>query len=278
MTGYWEQVRANGHAVPADRPLQELTAELTSMLGDPDPRRRDAIAYPTLVKWVSGGVYDDLLQGLGDGMAAGLGIGLGENGTDTVFRRSFSALVLSSCIARDNLHHLVPGESILRWGDRVASWFVRERDLRGFVPGRGWAHAVAHGADAIGELARSKAIGQPELAVLLDVLCDRLIAPTEYQLVHGEADRMALATLTILRRDLIEIDVLEPWVSRLADHAPPAGAESADPYLVNGNVQSFLRALHLQLALTASPPVCRSDLLLVVIEHLRQANSSVLGG
>ena len=41
-------------------------------------------------------------------MAAGLTIGLGETCSDTVFRRSFSVLVLAECIARDNERHLMP--------------------------------------------------------------------------------------------------------------------------------------------------------------------------
>ncbi|MGH3370318.1 MAG: DUF2785 domain-containing protein, partial [Nocardioidaceae bacterium] len=143
---FWERVKADGLRVPEDRPLAELTTELTTMLGDPDPAVRDDLAYATLVTWVAEGVYDDLLEGLGDGMCAGLGVGLGETGTDTVFRRSFSVLALAACIERDTAAHLVPAERIVKWGDRVASWFIRERDLRGFVPGKGWAHAVAHGA------------------------------------------------------------------------------------------------------------------------------------
>ena len=55
---------------------------------------------------------------------------------------------------------------------------MRERDLRGFVAGKGWAHAVAHGADALGALARSRQSGRLELTVLLDVVADRLLAPT----------------------------------------------------------------------------------------------------
>src|SRR4051794_13048681 len=103
MSGsYWEQVQATGLAVPTDRPLDELTAELTRMLGDPDPALRDGIAYPALTTWLDRGVYDDLLTGLGDGMALGLLVGLGEVGDDTVFRRSQSALVLGRCIERDN--------------------------------------------------------------------------------------------------------------------------------------------------------------------------------
>ena len=128
-------------------------------------------------------------------MAAGLTVGLGENGTDTVFRRSFSVLVLGECIARDNAAGLLPPAKMLEWGDRVATWYLRERDLRGFVPGKGWAHAVAHGADAIGTLAGSPHLGTNELTVLLDVLADRLTLPVESLFIHGEPDRMAAATM-----------------------------------------------------------------------------------
>ena len=85
-TTYWNRVRSDEMAVPTDRPLPDLTAELTTMLGSVDPVERDEIAYPILATWVSGGVYDDLLAGLGDGMAAGLTQGLGEVGTPSVFR------------------------------------------------------------------------------------------------------------------------------------------------------------------------------------------------
>jgi len=273
---FWEQVKANGLKVPGDRPLADLTTELTAMLGDPDPAIRDGIAFPTLATWISDGVYDDLLDGLGDGMAAGLGVGLGQDGTDTVFRRSFSALVLAECIARDNEAHLVPGGTMVRWGDRVASWFVRERDLRGFVAGKGWARAVAHGADAIGALALSEAMGRLELTVLLDVLADRLLLPTEYFLVHGETDRLARATMRVLRRDLVGLEVLEPWLARLSHGASPTAMGETDPYLVTWNVQSYLRSLHLQLALAPNPPANRSDLLLSALDRLRESNADYL--
>ena len=99
-TGYWRSVVQHGLEVPSDRPLDDLTAELTAMLGSPDPEQRDGIAYPALATWVERGVYDDLLTGLGDGMAAGLTVGLGEEGTDSVFRRAFSVLVLAECLDR----------------------------------------------------------------------------------------------------------------------------------------------------------------------------------
>jgi hypothetical protein len=274
---FWQQVQANGLEVPTGRPLAELTAELTGMLGDPDPAVRDGLAYPTLATWVRHGVYDQLLEGLGDGMASGLAVGLGETRTDTVFRRSFSALVLADCIDRDNEAHLVPADTVVRWGDRLASWLVRERDLRGYVPGKGWAHAVAHGADALGVLAGSEAMSRLELTVVLDVIADRVLLPCESPMACGEDDRLAHAAMRVLRRNLLPLDVLEPWVARLAHSARPASLDDCDPYLLSGNAQRFLRALHLQLALAPDPPEARADLLLVLIDRLKETNPEHLG-
>lgn len=274
----WTQVLANEYQVPDDRSLPELTAELTTMLGDPDPHARDEVAFPVLATWVSEGVYDDLLVGLGDGIAAGLATGLGETGTDTVFRRTFSALVLGCVIERDTEERLVPGEQVLRWGDRIVGWYLRENDLRGFVPGRGWAHAVAHGADAIGALATSPHLTKAELAVLLDVIADRALSATE-PLLCGEPDRMASAALEVFRRNLVPVSDVESWLGRLEERANPFGGSDVterDPYASTTNPQALLRAVYLQLAFGSQPPADRADLMLVTVDALRRTNPFTL--
>ena len=274
----WTQVLANECQVPDDRSLNDLTAELTTMLGDPDPEARDGVAFPVLATWVSEGVYDDLLVGLGDGMAAGLATGLGETGTDTVFRRTFSALVLGCVVERDTEERLVPTEQVLRWGDRLVSWYLREEDLRGFVPGRGWAHAVAHGADAIGALAASPHLTVAELTVLLDVIADRALS-AEQPLLSGEPDRMASAVLEVLRRNLVPVHDVETWLARLEEQANPFGGSDVmehDPYASTVNPQALLRAVYLQLAFGAEPPADRTDLMLVVVDALRRTNPFTL--
>ena len=90
VEGYWLALLASGAEVPADRPLDDLTAELVGLLGDPDPVRRDQAAT-VLDRWIRDGVYDDLLLGVGDGVCAGLRERLGEDGTDSVLRRAYSA-------------------------------------------------------------------------------------------------------------------------------------------------------------------------------------------
>ncbi|CAN5255439.1 DUF2785 domain-containing protein [soil metagenome] len=274
----WQTVLNDDFRVPDGTPLGELTSELTELLGSPDPELRDGLAYPTLATWIERGVYDDLLPALGDGMVVGLQVAVGEHEGDTVFRRSFSALVLAECIARDTTRPLVLGGKVLQWGDALATWLLRERDLRGFVPGRGWAHAVAHGADALGALARSPHLSAPELTVVLDVIADRLVAPVDTPFTQGEDDRLAAATLAALRRDCVPMTVLEPWINRISASAATTPSADQAASATAGNAQGFLRALYLALALGTRPPTVRADLMLVLVGALRTTNAFLREG
>lgn len=277
---FWRRVRAQDHAVPAEERLDDLTTELVTMLASPDPVQRDEVGFTTLVTWIRRGVYDELLVGLGDGLAVGLTRSLGETGTDTVFRRSFSAAALAACLSRGNDQDLLARETVLDWGDRVLSWLVRERDVRGFVPDRGWAHAVAHGADAVGELAGSRHLDGHELQVLLHTLVDRVQQPGPVW-QHGETDRLAAAAMAVLHRGLVPVEELEEWVARIAAGGDPyaegpAVDPSVDPFLVTGNAQQLLRSLHLQVSLSPRRPPHRADLLLALAAAQRATNAPFL--
>jgi Protein of unknown function (DUF2785) len=244
---YWQRVIEDDFALPEDRPLDDLTVELVEMLGETDPHIRDELAFQIFVAWIARGVYDDLLTGVGDGMCEGLTVGLGEDGTGSIFRRSGSILVLAAVLTRDNVIHGVHPTNVLRWGDQGLGWFVKERDLRGFVPEAGWAHAVAHGADFIGSLARSRHLDEGGLMVILDAIADRLLAPTEYALTQQEDDRLAYATMALLHRNVVDMALLGPWVERLA--ASWSRAEPSPRPAQITNTVAYLRALHAQLLL-----------------------------
>ncbi|TIC88806.1 DUF2785 domain-containing protein [Nocardioides sp. GY 10113] len=273
----WLRLRAADYPVPPDAPLADLTADLTELLGHPDAELRDHVARPALHAWIRRGVYDDLLVGLGDGIATGLGNGLGQSGTASVFRRVASAEVLAACIARDTRRPLLAGGKVLDWADRIATWLLAERDLRGHVPGQGWAQAVCRGADALAVVAASPHCGRAELGVLLEVLGERVTAPGAIAWESDEADHLAGATLRLLRRDLLPLDRVEMWVATIGDRAFGISAGSGGPDPVAANVDAFLRALYLQLALAPKPPAIRSDLLLTVVAVLRELHPEFLG-
>ena len=180
----------------------DLTAELTTMLGSTDPVERDETAYPMLATWVSAGCTTTCCPGWATAWPPGSPVGLGERDTDSVFRRSFSALVLGECIDRDNQSPCCRPAKMLEWGDRVAGWLLRERDVRGFVPGQGLG-ARRRPRRRRGRRARRVAALRPQRA---DGAARRdrrpgAAAETPAPLTSGEPDRLALATMAVLRRD-----------------------------------------------------------------------------
>ena len=212
--------------MPVDRPLDELTAELVEMLGHPNPRLREDIAYPLLTTWVDQGVYDDLLSGLGDGIVPGLRYGLGHDGDVSVIRRCYSALMLAEIIGRDNTQ-LLSAAAVLRLG-RPGHQLVRARagpprlDSRA---GLGARHrARRRPPRGSGPLAH---FGRLELTVLLDVIADRVLTPTAYIWRHGEDDRLAFAVMALLHRNAL--DTTRRAVAEATRRGHPAAAARAAP-------------------------------------------------
>src|SRR6266540_4169251 len=96
-------------------------------------------------------------------MLDNLHIGLGERDTDSVFLRSYSTLVLMEVVAYDNAHPFLGQGEAAGLLDQVLEYLRKERDLRSWVEGPGWAHAVAHTADLLMMLARNLQLGSVEL-------------------------------------------------------------------------------------------------------------------
>lgn len=262
MTVDWRRVPEADFRIPEGAGLADLTAELTGLLGDPDPVLRTEVAVPVLTTWISRGVYDDLLIGLGDGIATGLSATRPAGGA--ALRRTSSATVLGAVIRRDNRRPLVPAGKVLEWGDRLATWLLAERDQR--------AAAVEAGADALGELVASTHCGRGELRAVLDVVGERIVAETSSPWTGNEADRLAQTAVRLLRRNLLLLDEVESWAGRigaraLRDRHAPTGR----------NADAFLRALYLVLALGQEPPPIRADLVLTLVDFLRELHPDLLG-
>jgi hypothetical protein len=278
---FWERVLAAAYQPPTDRRLDDMTVELVELLAATDPHLRDDIGLGVLCAWADRGVYDDLLPGLGDGLTEGLRPGLGEANTYSVLRRSFSARALAALIDRDSARRRVPAATVLAWGDRGLAWLSAERDLRPHIPGAGRVHALAHGADLVGALARSRHLDEGGLMVLLDTVAERLTNPSGPVFLDREEDRFAYATMSLLHRDIVDRSLLEPWVRRLGESWAGVGEHGEPTPAHVSNTVAFVRALHLQLLLGvrpvdaavtkhfARPPAVRVELLALLQSALR---------
>jgi hypothetical protein len=261
------------YGVPPGGDLAALTQELMQLLGSPDSDLREG-ALEILWHWGEAGKYNDAeLRDIGERMARDLARGLGESGTDTVFLRSFSALILEMVVHLDQLRDagLTPGrisflsrEEVLRWHALAVAAFAGERDFRGCTEHCGWAHALAHMSDLLGALARSPHVGCAHLEQVLTAVADKLIGPTDTVLLFEEDHRMIRgAVMHALLRNEIESDFLHAWIDKLA-HRPDGatwgsvfGADTCDQDANRArvNVRSFLRALYFVLTwgMTSAP-------------------------
>jgi Protein of unknown function (DUF2785) len=247
---FWKTIQNNNYAIPTDQTPTSLTAELLTYLGSTDPELRDQIAYNTFANFLKRDYYSlEEIEIYIAALLANLEIGIGETETDSVFRRSFSALLLAEIIHNDNK---VPRlkKPVIKTVLEKGLWYLdAEKDPRGYVQKKGWAHALAHTADLLLVLAKSLNTRKSEHQRILNAIREKLTGSSNWVYLYGEDDRLTRAVLEILRRDTLSETFLKKWLTSF--HKPGDGswkgawtkADSAHAFF---NVRNFLRSLHLQ--------------------------------
>jgi hypothetical protein len=139
---------------------------------------------------------------------------LGEAENDTVFVRSFSALYLSILAAEDLRHPFLSPPAFKQTLDLALQSYAREKDLRGYVPGKGWAHATAHVADLLKFLGRSPHLSKEEQKLIVNAVAQRCRSAGSV-FSHGEDARMAAALLSIAERKDCDEEVFRSWCEQL---------------------------------------------------------------
>jgi hypothetical protein len=271
---FWRRLIAANDSPPPRRSIAALTAELVGYLGSTDPELRDAIAYPLLQCWIHQQRYvPEQMRALAGQMLANMRAGLGEVVSDTIFLRAFSVLILRELTQEDNDHPYLREDEVRIWLEAALTYLAAERDLRGYVAEKGWAHAVAHTADWLRALAQNRFLAAHDLERILDAIAAKIGAPVAYVYLHLEDERLALAVCAALRRDLLHMDFLAAWLDRLAH---PLGGQSwieavttPEGACVYHNAATFLRSLYFQLTLGADPPAIASDLTPGLLAALR---------
>jgi hypothetical protein len=279
---FWQAILDADGAVPEGCTIAELTPELLALLGSTDSELRDGVAYVVLATWLAHDRYTPAeVWAMAERLAANLSVGLDQQGSDNIFVRSFSALVLAEIVHRDNQSALLDQRQVHRLLDGALAYLLAEQDLRGYVPDKGWAHAVAHAADLLWVLARSRYMHIDSLERILDAIAAKATPPGAHIYLYNENQRLARAALGAIGRDLVDLSFLTSWIGRLTrpggravgveaffDGLPPAIADPADLALLRNTTQ-FLGALHFHLAHDENPPAVTPELLPLLVEALR---------
>ena len=253
----WYQVREERFAFPQGASVNALLAELSEMLTSPDPETATtSVSRHWRLGWTKVSVPEDRLRPLGDLMAQRLA-------SEEVWTRSFAALALCVIVA-------TRGVCELSWVDAFESWYPHERDLRGYDPKLGWLHAVAHGADLLGELGLRNEV---EPCRMLELAGQRMSAETDLVWRDKEDARLAYAIGKVLTRSDLTREDAKVWLAPLAQmlSEPVAGAIPAPAT----NTLNTLRTLYVLLSrgvrLTPTEVVAASR-----TEHLLEPLAEVL--
>ncbi len=245
-------LRIGGFAVGDDARRQTLALDFVECLASPDPAWRDGGAFEAFATWLRGdalspGTRRELMDRL---LASLAGAAPDPHGV----RAPFEALVLAEIARTDRIAPWLDAAQRERLVDAAVDYLAGVRDWRGFEPGIGWRHGVAHGADLIMQLALNPALDRGQLDRLLAAVATQIAPEAAPPYTQGESERLVRPVLFVLQRDLHDEAFWSAWVGTLVVPAPSADAPTDPAQLARRhNLRAFLFALYGHLATSGSP-------------------------
>jgi hypothetical protein len=249
----WKAIIADEFRPPAGTPPSALVPELVTYLGSVDPERRDGVAYEVLDHWIRKLVLPDAdVRALAERLVANLRGPLGA--PDGVFGRSFSALVLASIVARDAAAPLLGDPERRAILAAARDYAHRETDLRGYTGVHGWAHAAAHTADLLAQLAKLPSLTDDDRAVMLDAVAGFIVRRHGEVLHHGEDGRLGVAVVAVARHGIAQ-PALTTWLASIKAAVTERWGPAFDAgrYAAQRNARNLLFTLFVQVSLMPEP-------------------------
>ena len=243
---FWISIAKNDYKTPEDHTLEELTKTLFGYLSSADPELRDDIAYIVYANFLKREMYSkEDVQAHVKELTSNLEKGIGETDPDSVFLRSFSVLLLAEIVYNDNKKPLLGKDQVHFILEKALQYLNAEKDPRGYVPVKGWVHALAHTADLMQELGKNRFSEKDELEKLLQGIANKLVHSTNWVYIHGEDERLANAVMAMFQRDVVATDFLTDWLKSMTEPNKSWKGAYTDENQVKAfhNTRNFLRSL-----------------------------------
>lgn len=264
---FWKGIKDHNFAVPSRESVGALALEIADLAASTDPSLRDGCGYETLAAWIyrNNSLTSEQLEALRCKLLPGMTFHIGEAENDTIFRRSFSALYMSILAAQDLRKPFLSAAAFKETLDTALRCYAEEKDLRGYVPVKGWAHATAHVADLLKFLARSPHLSAEDQKRIVNGVSQRC-RTAHLVFTWGEDARMAAALLSIVDRKDFTASPFETWFQALITEnkelrkSPAIDAEAYASVRVQANVLAHLEAKSAPQKNNDTPPSFRDAL------------------
>jgi len=225
--------------------IQDILTLMLRYIGDPDPDLRDELIYPAFYAWIndettlSAAELRSLLTVLLDDQH--LFFQIGSDGDPSVFTRAFSSLPIALIVRRHWQKPFLVQADFQYLKDSLLRYYQEEKDLRGYLPEGGWAHAAAHGADALVELVQCP---ESDNSVLLEILAaiKGMLHNGHHIFQDEEDERIASIVDTMIEKRLLPQQIIAEWISSLAVCA--SWPKSRSQVIARVNSKNFLRCLY----------------------------------
>jgi hypothetical protein len=186
-----------------------LLDEMLSNIGSLDEKLRDEVIYSSFAKALKENRLSDkqknyLLNQVFERNLLFAGIDKGK--TDDTPIRTFSALLLASLVRNHNKNQWMNSEQLITVKRMALNYLLQETDNRGYVEGKGWYHAFAHGADLIVECVKSGIFSERDIVESLQAIKRAFIEFGDFN--QGEGNRLMRIVTSLWEMNLMsEIEV-----------------------------------------------------------------------
>lgn len=194
-----------------------LIQQMLTHIGSTDAELRDQLIYRTFIDLLSDNLLSpQQLQYLFDTASSEkfLYADIGEQLSDSVFTRSFSALLVASILAKDAEQLTLNDECLQPFFKKIGRYLLLEQDTRGQVQGKGWAHSIAHGADLATITIKHPKFDLQHAPSILHAL--KLTTWKDAVYTNDEEERLVNIIEALLIRSYSEEAIME-WVEQVFD-------------------------------------------------------------
>ncbi|GAB6988681.1 DUF2785 domain-containing protein [Paenibacillus pini] len=242
-----QEISNHDYQVPIGVSPVQVVHEMLLHIGSIDSELRDNLIYSTFYKWISNEILTieqvrSVLEICLDDEH--LFLGIGDTDSDTVFTRTFSVLIVPIVLSFNESVDFLSEDDIRTIFHKICLYYELEKDLRGYVPIKGWAHSAAHGADALKSLVNSNVLQEEDLLNVLELIRNKT-AIYSYCYTDDEDDRMAVIVKAIVQRNILKDEQIIDWVESVRNYQ--SLGKYPEDMMILTNTKNLLRSVYFQL-------------------------------
>lgn len=247
LKGKLIEITNNNYLIKKDYDYFALGLEMMENIGSTDPELRDELIYGILYNWISNSRFT--VEQLKDLLSISLSRSqlfykLGDNDEDAVFKRTFSVLVVALIINEHRKENFLSENVLSEVKEKLIEYMREERDVRGFIEVKGWAHSAAHTADALDELVQCTCINKIDLMDILNSIKTK-VCIGYYTYVDEESERMVTVVENSINRNILSKSEIEEWLQGFSIKS--SKASYIENFHSKVNKKGFLRSLYFRL-------------------------------